>query len=148
MRHPIESCNEEQARFLASLPNNLVEFWARQFRLGNATYCYQTQFSQFSGESEETALEWLERQLMGAPDPENRTAAELLNVYFDEWLDGLPEAIRSVEQQRGVDEAKRSYPFRRYVLERNDLGMDEFLKKNLSAEDYAYNQELGKKLRP
>ncbi|WP_332369847.1 hypothetical protein [Spirosoma telluris] len=47
-------------------------------------------------------------------------------------------------QKQGIDEAKRGYPFRRYVLERNDLGMDEFLKKNLSPEDYAYNQELGR----
>ena len=144
MRHPIESCNEEQAKVLAGLRGTMREFMARTFRLGNATYCYLAQFKPFSGEAEETALEWLEHQLTSTPDPQNRTAAALLNVYFEEWLAGIPENSRSIEQQRGVDEAKRGYPFRRYVLERNDLGMNEFLEKNLSAEDYAYHQELGK----
>ncbi|WP_461102749.1 hypothetical protein [Spirosoma koreense] len=33
-----------------------------------------------------------------------------------------------------------------YVLERYDLGMDEYLCQNLSAEDYAFHQESGKPL--
>ncbi|SFE52482.1 hypothetical protein [Spirosoma endophyticum] len=45
---------------------------AKTFRLGNAIYCYQKQFKQFLGDTEETTLEWLERQLTGTPDPENR----------------------------------------------------------------------------
>ncbi|WP_332369848.1 hypothetical protein [Spirosoma telluris] len=68
MRHPIEKYNEEQSRTLASLPEEEREFWARMFRLGNATYCYQAQFKQFSGETQETALEWLEHLLTDTPD--------------------------------------------------------------------------------
>lgn len=126
MKHPIEKYNQQQAETLASLPEDQREFWARQFRLGNATYCYHAQFKEDS-----TA--------------DLNLADEVLSVYFEEWLAGLPaESIQTIFRAEGLAKAKRTFPFRRYVLERNDLGMDDFLKKNLSQDDYQYHLGLGK----
>ena len=149
MRHPIEKYNQIQAERLAGLPQEEQEFWARQFRIGNAAYSYQYQFNDVAGlNNDQTAktssvglpedlIEWLEQQL--SDRQESHLATELLQVYFNEYLEGLPnEQVREGERVRGLDNAKRSWPFRRYVLERNDFGMDEFMRLNLSEDDYAY----------
>lgn len=149
MRHPIEKYNQIQTERLAGLPQEEQEFWARQFRIGNAAYSYQYQFNDVAGLNNELTakvpsvgppedlIEWLEQQLSNRQ--ESRSATELLRVYFDEYLEGLPnEQVREGERARGLDNAKRSWPFRRYVLERNDFGMDEFMRLNLSEDDYAY----------
>ena len=58
-------------------------------------------------------------------------------MYFAEYLEGIyNNKLREGEQIRGLTEAMRSWSFRRYVLERNDFGMDEFMRLNLSEDDY------------
>lgn len=158
MRHSIEKCNEDQAKTLAALPEEQREWMARMFRIGNASYRYYQRASDLTvlkkeshvtpGDSVETLdelVEWLHQQIN--PQVESRSARELLNVYFDEYLTGLPhEGLRQTMQAEGVDKATRSIPFRRYLLERHDIGMDEFLRQNLSEEDYAFHLEAGKTL--
>lgn len=158
MRHPIEEYNKRQATALAEMPEETRDYMARMFRIGNATYCYYNRvkelavFGQSGNElntetiaSAEDLLDWLERHL--ATRNESRSARELLGIYFEEYLDGLPhDGLRQAERERGLDQARRSFPFRRYVLERHDMGMDEFLRMNLSAEDYAFHVECGKPL--
>ncbi|MEZ0542661.1 hypothetical protein [Fibrella arboris] len=158
MRHPIEKYNIQQAEALANMPEGQRDYMARMFRIGNATYCYYNRvkelavFGQPNSEittetvaSTEDLLDWLEQQVIS--QNESRSSHELLAVYFEEYLEGLPhEGMRRGERERGLDEAKRSFPFRRYVLERHDMGMDEFLRMNLSAEDYAFHVECGKPL--
>ncbi len=144
MRHLIEKYNQIQAEQLANFAPEEREFWARQFRIGNAAYCYQYQFNDVaglakaqSGKMPENLAEWLEQQL--ATKQDNRSVNELLKIYFEEYLDGLPnEQFKAGERAGGLEAAKRSWPFRRYVLERNDFGMDEFMRLNLSEEDYAF----------
>ncbi|GAB4043392.1 hypothetical protein [Spirosoma jeollabukense] len=158
MRHPVEKYNQNQAEALASLPEEKREWMARMFRIGNATYCYYNRakelavFGQANGQLDsepiapsEDLVDWLERQLAG--QSESRSARELLQIYFEEYLEGLQhEGLRRTMIREGLDKAKNSFPFRRYVLERHDIGMDEFLRMNLSAEDYAYHVECGKPL--
>lgn len=158
MRHPIEKYNKHQAEVLANLPEEQRSYMARMFRIGNATYCYYNRVKELvvfgqpnmeiSNEivnSTEDLLDWLERQVLF--QNESRSARELLAIYFEEYLEGLPnEGMRRGERKRGLDEARRSFPFRRYVLERHDIGMDEFLRTNLSAEDYAFHVECSKPL--
>lgn len=121
---------------------------ARMFRIGNATYCYYNQVKDLpvfdSGNpNDEPAvdlLEWLEQQL--TPDTGNRSARELLQVYFEEYMEGLThDGLRRAEKEAGLDKAKNSFPFRRYVLERHDIGMNESLRQHLSQEDYAFHVE-------
>lgn len=153
MRHPIEKCNEEQAAVLAQLPESQREYMARMFRIGNASYRYYHRANELavfnktaepiSGDSPiDSLLAWLERQIN--PAVETRSARELLNVYFEEFLAGLPhEGLRQTMKREGIDKAKRSIPFLRYLLERHDMGMDEYLRLNLSEADYAYHKQLG-----
>lgn len=149
MRHPIETYNVRQADMLAELPEDQRAFWARQQRIGNAAYCYQHQFNDVAGLTDQSAnqpddlLTLLEQHLSARQ--ESQSANELLAIYFEEFLEGLPnDRIRAGERARGLEEAKRSWPFRRYVLERNDVGMGKFMRLNLSAEDYAYYLETSK----
>ncbi len=86
-------------------------------------------------------LDWLEQQL--ATRSGNNSAHELLRTYYEEYLEGIPsERFREIERAKGLEEAKRSWSFRRYVLERNDFGMEKFMRINLSEQDYANWQEL------
>ncbi len=153
MRHPIEKYNQNQADVLANLPEEQRVYMARMFRIGNATYCYYNRAKElavFDAGDQPTPLaqdllEWVEQQL--SPKTESRSARELLNVYWEEYLEGLPhDGLRKAEKEAGLDKAKNSFSFRRYVLERHDMGMDEFLRMNLSAEDYAFHMECGKPL--
>ena len=153
MRHPIEKYNQNQAAVLASLPEDQRDYMARMFRIGNATYCYHNKVKELtvfgSGSKEEQStedlLDWLAQQIN--PQTESRSARELLTIYFEEYLEGLPhDGLRRAEKAGGLDKAKNSYPFRRYVLERHDIGMDDYLRTHLSAEDYAFHLEAGKPL--
>lgn len=74
----------------------------------------------------------------------NQSAREILQIYWQEYLDGLTDdRLRRSEKETGLDKAKSSLPFRRYVLERHNIGMDEFLRLNLSTEDYAFHRASG-----
>lgn len=160
MRHPIEKYNQNQAEVLASLPDDQRAWMARMFRIGNATYCYYNRAKELAvfdshNQPEEPAndlLEWLEQQVnraTGTPErdrsrTENRSARELLQVYFEEYLEGLAhDGLRRAEREGGLDKAKTSLSFRRYVLERHDMGMDDYLRQHLSEEDYAFYQSAG-----
>jgi hypothetical protein len=158
MRHPIEKYNERQAEVLASLPEGQRDYMARMFRIGNATYCYYNRAKEltvFDSTDQQAApaedlIEWLEQQLNYTSDRskvESGSARELLEVYWEEYLEGLThDGLRRAEKEAGLDKGKSSFAFRRYVLERHDIGMDEFLRMNLSAEDYAFHVECGKPL--
>lgn len=57
--------------------------------------------------------------------------------YID-WLKSLThESLVKHFAELGFEQGKNSIPFMRYVLELNDVGMEEHLKANLSNEDYA-----------
>lgn len=158
MRHPIEKYNQQQAAMLAELPESQRDYMARMFRIGNASYRYYQRanelavFNKQSDSAQEGLVDsvddlvaWLKQQI--DPVMESRSARELLEIYFEEYLAGLPhEGLRRNMQQEGIDKAKRSIPFLRYLLERHDMGMDEFMRQNLSAEDYAFHVECSKPL--
>lgn len=55
---------------------------------------------------------------------------------FDLWIESLKEPMKSAFKKQGLSECKGVLNFKRFILEMNDLGMDEYMKKNLSEEDY------------
>ena len=55
-----------------------------------------------------------------------------------EWLEGLPESIREDAKSKGFEICKTMLPFTRYINERTDLGMDEWMKQHLPDDDYMY----------
>ena len=142
MRHPVEKYNQRQAERLTQLTQAERAGTARLYRIGNAAFTYHHQFNRLTDSPEgpsgagmpDDLFVWLDQQ----DRVETRHREELLATYFAEYLAGLPDDhIRAIEGDGGLTEARRSWPFRRYVLEREDFGMDEFMRLNLSHDDYA-----------
>ncbi|MDR0232996.1 MAG: hypothetical protein LBI82_12915 [Dysgonamonadaceae bacterium] len=112
MIHPDPQIQRNQQDFLNRFPLNEREHHASLFRIGNAAVIYHQM-------AEETSLPKLE-------------------LYYHEWLEALPSNIRESMEKRGFEECKRILSFTRYINERNDFGMDEWMKSNLSEEDYKF----------
>ena len=80
---------------------------AQLLRWGNATYCYY-----------------------------HHHYIEATEADYLEWLEGLPERPQATMRALGFEANKESLPLRRYVLEKNDVGLSDFLKVVLSASDW------------
>lgn len=62
------------------------------------------------------------------PTPEN----------FDLWISSLSEPMKSKFKNDGFDQCKGVLNYRRFVLESDDIGFDEYLQNHLSPEDYQF----------
>lgn len=120
MKHPNPKCQEAQEEFLKNCPPEKREFHARLFRQGNAAYIYHQQ----------------------AYNVDDKT----LRLYYKEWLEGLPAHIGADMEKKGFEECKNIWSFTRYVNERQDIGLDDWMKEHLSEEDYKYHLEAGKEI--
>ena len=110
MLHPDKSIQKKQRDFLLQCPESEREYHARMFRIGNATIIYH----QLAASNNDTTLE----------------------IYYREWLAGLPPALMQHMQQQGFEACKSMLPFTRFVNERKDYGLDDWLKQHLSEDDY------------
>lgn len=108
MKHPNKEQRDNQKKFLAELPEEQRADHARLFRFGNASYIYHL-------------------------EAENQEPTE---TDFKEWLTGLPENIRNDMEIRGFDSCKSVLSFTRYVMEKNDIGMREWMQEHLGTNDY------------
>jgi hypothetical protein len=108
MKHPNKEQQKNQEAFLLKLPKEEREEHARLFRFGNAAYIYHQ-------------------------EAENLEPTE---TDFKEWLTGLPENMRNDMKNKGFESCKSVLSFSRYVMEKNDIGMEEWMKKHLSKDDY------------
>lgn len=117
MEHPNPECRKKQQEFLKNCPPEERELHARLFRCGNAAYVYH--------------------QLAKAP--QNKDS---LKLYYEEWLQGLPSNIAEDMKKKGFEVCRTMFPFTRYVNERADIGMRDWMKEHLSEEDYNYYIEL------
>lgn len=112
MKHPDPKCQQRQEDFLKECPENEKGFHQTLFRVGNAAYIYYQQAGQVNDKISEE--------------------------YFYEWLEGLSENIRKDMENKGFEACKTMVPFIRYVNERTDIGMDQWMKNHLSQEDYDF----------
>ena len=117
MKHPNLECQRNQEEFLKDCPVEERENFATSFRIGNATYVYHEQA--FS------------------------TSDKRLKEYFDEWLQGLPPGMAEDMKERGFESCLKIWPFTRYVNERNDLGLRDWLREHLSTEDFETYMQSG-----
>ena len=108
--HPDLECMRNQAEFLNSCPKEVWEQHARLFRWGNAAYRYHQLTSSIG--------------------------YDRLKFFYEEWLQGLPADVSADMRRLGFEGCKTMVPFTRYVNERTDIGMDEWMKDHLSSEDY------------
>lgn len=110
MEHPNSKCRIAQAEYLSRLPEEERENKARDIRIGNASYIYHQQ---------------------AVPIQENR-----LIMYYKEWLEDLPPNISRHMRMLGFEACKTMIPFTRYVNERNDIGMRDWMQEHLSPGDF------------
>lgn len=116
MKHPNTECQKKQEEFLKNCPEEEREFHARLFRYGNAAYAYHQQACS--------------------------TNEKRQREYYEEWLQGLTPDIATDMKKKGFEQCKKMLPFTRYVNERNDYGMRDWMLEHLSEEDYSYYIEL------
>ena len=60
---------------------------------------------------------------------------------FVDYLEGLPPKIRKYMEYDGLEKCRTHYPFTRFVMERRDLGMDEWMQQHLSEEEFQWYKE-------
>jgi hypothetical protein len=117
MKHPDPKIQNNQDEFLKKCPDKDKEFHARLFRIGNAAYIFHR---------------------------EADTTTKISEEYFHEWLEGLPDNMKKDMQRKGFEACKSILPFTRYVNERCDIGMDEWMKNHLSEDDFKAWLDAGK----
>lgn len=107
--HPDEKCRSSQAKFLTQCPSDQRRLHELLFSYGNSAYIYHQQAKEFE---------------------------PTVNDY-EEWLEGLKEPIQKEMKKQGFDRCKNILSFTRYVLEKNDVGMEEFIKEQMGMEEYS-----------
>lgn len=108
IKHPDETCNINHEKLLKTVNSAMRIYHTKMFNKMNATFQYYNQDIY--------------------PDQED----------FEEWLEGLNEPMKSDFEESGFESCKNQLSLRRYVLEKNDFGLDEFVNRLLKPEDIAY----------
>ncbi len=108
VKHPKPEMNSNQEEFLTHWPDDKRRFHELLFSLGNATYRYHTRAQEFKP----TQQDW------------------------EQWLEGLPENIRDDFRRQGFEASKTVLSFTRYVMEKNDVGMEEYVRKLMGEDAY------------
>ena|SRR5690554_3805872 len=107
VKHPLKEKNRNQEEFIKNLKDEPdKEFHSLLFSYGNATYLY------------------------------HNLPYEATEQDYNEWLEGLNEPIKSDMKDKGFEACKSILSFTRYVREKNDIGLEEFVKKQMGENDY------------
>lgn len=106
VKHPVPEMNANQEEHLSLLKGENKDFFAIMFSHGNACYRYYNQNYE--------------------PNIED----------YNEWLTGLSNSLRENMAQLGFEKCKSMLSLKRYVIEKNDIGMDEYVKNIMGEEDY------------
>jgi hypothetical protein len=118
VKHPDPECNRNQEEMVNSAPENRKRFHELLFTHGNICYHYHNEAKRF-----------------------NPTEAD-----YREWLDGLPASIRKDMEKDGFEKCRTYLSFIRYVNEKNDIGIDEYIRLHMDPDDYLeYMAMLNKK---
>lgn len=112
VKHPIEECNVKQRGFIDNIPDSDKESHSLLFSYGNACYLYHN-------------LEI---------DPTEQD--------YKEWLSGLNGNFKKDMEIKGFDACRGILSFTRYVREKNDIGMEEFIRQKMGEETYQKYKSL------
>lgn len=114
VKHPLDHYNISQEQFLAHCSPKLRRHHELLFTFGNIVYRYHNEAREFKP-----------------------TEAD-----FKEWLEGLPETFRQDMERKGFEACKGVLSFTRYINEKNDIGLDEYVRQQMDPEDYAEYQSF------
>lgn len=109
VKHPLEHCNKMQEEMIVNTPIDEREFNELLFSYGNATYRYHARAKDF----EPTKQDYIE------------------------WLSGLPSELKKDMEERGFSGCQGILSFTRYVNEKNDIGMEEYVRELMGPEAYS-----------
>lgn len=112
VKHPLEKYNTAQENFISNLADEDKEYHSLLFSYGNASYLYH--------------------HLPIEPTLEDYT----------EWLEGLDENFRKEMQSKGFESCKNILSFTRYVREKRDIGMEDFVIEKMGTEQYRKFKDL------
>lgn len=113
--HPDPEKRKEQADFLQRCAPEKRRFHELMFMIGNVTFRYHQEARKYKPSQED----------------------------WREWISGLNEPIKSAMEKRGFEECKGILSFTRYVMEKNDRGLDEYIKQHIDPKDFEeYNTFL------
>ena len=93
--------------FIASCPLDQRRFHELMFTHGNIVYRYHNDAKRLNPTQED---------------------------YY-EWLEGLPANAKEGMSKLGFEGCKTILSFTRYVMEKNDIGLEEYIKAHMSLED-------------
>lgn len=112
--HPDADCRKKQSEFLSACPSEHRRFHELLFIYGNITYHYHKQAREFNP----TQLDW------------------------QEWIEGLEDPMKTKFRKDGFEKCKGVLSFTRYVNEKNDIGLDEFVRQHMDSSDYLEYQNI------
>ena len=108
VKHPDDSRNRSQEDFLARCPDEDRRYHALMFTYGNIVYRYH----------------------------QGSTELHLTEEDFQEWLEGLPDDVKPKMKKLGFHRCKSMLSFKRYVMEKNDIGLSEYVRRLMDEDDY------------
>ena len=109
VKHPLDACNRSQEKFVSDSPIAERLFHELLFSYGNASYRYYS----------------ISRKIN--PSIED----------YEEWLSGLDPVISVAMEEKGYEGCLTVLSFTRYVNEKNDIGMDEYVEGLMGEDDFA-----------
>ncbi len=109
-KHPDPNSNILQEKLLASLPDSQKHAQVLFFSYANAVCHYHARSTDFKPSETD----------------------------YQEWLEGLPEPIQLDMKKKGFEGCKTVLSFTRYVMEKNDIGQDEYVKQLMG--EAAFNE--------
>ena len=71
-------------------------------------------------------------------------AKALTEEDFNQWIESLQEPMKGAFRNKGLEDCRGVLNFQRFILELSDMGLDKYLERELSPEDYSYYLEQGK----
>ena len=114
VKHPLESCNVEQEKLIANMRRDEKMLNELMFSYGNASYRYHAISKDFKPTVED----------------------------YNEWLSGLDPDVKKGMKEKGFSGCLGVLSFTRYVNEKNDIGMDEYVKNLMGVEDFNSYMEI------
>lgn len=106
--HPNPEKRKAQSEFLDRCPPEEKRFHELMFMFGNVTYRYHHEAKGYKPSMED----------------------------WREWISGLNEPIKSDMEKRGFEQGRSILAFTRYVMEKNDVGLEEYLKQHIDSKDF------------
>jgi hypothetical protein len=114
VKHPLDHCNRAQIETIQQLPEAVRRSQELFYSYANAVYRYH----------------------------QEAAAHEPTHQDYEEWLEGLPENVARGMRARGFEECRTVLSFTRYVQEKNDVGLEAYVRGLMGEEEHEEYKEL------